>query len=216
MLTKFLHSGFVCCTSCHSVVWGQWAAALQNTLGNKPSVLLVCACLHQSGQHKLKQHLRTDTVIYRCSPEINTHARAHTLVHTRACTRTHKRTDYLHYLHPGVSACKRPTSRQSDHAAEASPSPFLCSVRISLGQNGNFILQGLILAWASRKIPFKWSQAEKRQRICLAFCFTVFSPYMTWLVPFFSAVTHCNFIVIVTTMCDISCYCFISFQYKKQ
>ncbi len=27
------------------------------------------------------------------------------------------------------------------------------------------------------KIPFKWSQAEKRQRICLAFCLTVFSAY---------------------------------------
>lgn len=34
------------------------------------------------------------------------------------------------------------------------------------------------------KIPFKWSQAEKRQRICLVFCLTVFSAY-TQFVSFF-------------------------------
>lgn len=63
----------------------------------------------------------------------------------------HRHADALRYLHLGVSACKRPVLRQSDHTAEASPSPLLYLVRISLGRNGNFILQGLILAWASGK-----------------------------------------------------------------
>lgn len=36
------------------------------------------------------------------------------------------------------------------------------------------------------KIPFKWSQAEKRQRICLAFCLSVFSAYTTRSATFFS------------------------------
>lgn len=62
-----------------------------------------------------------------------------------------QRNDALRYLHPGVSACKRPILGQSDHTAEGSAGLLLRSVRISLGRNGNFILQGLILAWASGK-----------------------------------------------------------------
>lgn len=48
-----------------------------------------------------------------------------------------------------LAARKRPVSRKSDSAAEASAG--LRSVRISPGWNGNFILQGLILARASGK-----------------------------------------------------------------
>lgn len=39
------------------------------------------------------------------------------------------------------------------------------------------------------KIPFKWSQAEKSQRICLVFCLTVVSAYTAVCFFFFSDVT---------------------------
>lgn len=67
---------------------------------------------------------------------------------------------------------------------------FLCLVRISLGRNGNFILKGANISLGMWKIPFKWSQAEKRQRICLAFCLTVFTEYMQFASLFFFLVAH--------------------------
>lgn len=62
---------------------------------------------------------------------------------------------------------------------------FARSLRISPGRNGNFILQGANISPGLWKIPFKWSQAEKRLRICLAFCPTVYSAYTALCSSFF-------------------------------
>lgn len=40
------------------------------------------------------------------------------------------------------------------------------------------------------KIPFKWSQAEKSQRICLVFCLTVVSAYTAVCFFFFQMLQH--------------------------
>lgn len=57
--------------------------------------------------------------------------------------------------------------------------------------------RGLILARASGKFLFKWSQAEKRQRICLAFCLTVlfFPPFFC----FFLSACATQFISLYST-----------------
>lgn len=80
-------------------------------------------------------------------------------------------------------ARKRPVSRKSGHAAEASG-------RSALGENIARVEWKLHFAGANIspglwKIPFKWLQAEKRQRIRLAFCLTGFSTYTSWSVSRF-------------------------------
>lgn len=61
-------------------------------------------------------------------------------------------TDALVYSHPGVPFFARKKAHfQKSWSRSGGFSLGLRSVRISPGWNGNFILQGLILAWASGK-----------------------------------------------------------------
>lgn len=124
--------------------------------------------------HELKQRLGTDTGMCWCS-----------------CADTHigEHTEVFHYLHPCVSAHKQPILWKSDHTAEASASLFLRSVRISPGWNGNFILQGLILAWASGKFLLNDHKLRKGKEFVWRFaCQYSLHTRHGWLHFFFSDV----------------------------
>lgn len=145
ILLIFRQSGSAHCTSesCSAIKHSGWLA--QSLLACTKEARISWNCIWALSQWC------TCVLLKYTSTHTHSHLHTHVLEHSHTCACTHKHTDVLHNLHPGVSACKRPIPRQSDHTAEASPGLFLCLVRISPGRNGNFILQGLILAWASGK-----------------------------------------------------------------
>lgn len=108
--------------------------------------------------------------MYRCSPKINTHA--HTCMHTY--TQAHWRPP----LFTPRCICMQTAHFETIWSHSGG---FARSVP-SLGENiagaeWKLHFAGANISPGLWKIPFKWSQAEKRQRICLAFCLTVFSAY---------------------------------------
>lgn len=136
------------------------------------------------------EHWLSDVPVFSKNKRTHTRTCTHTLVHsdTRACTRAHWRPP----LFTARCICMQTAHFEtiwSHSGGFARSVPSLCEniarAEWKLHFAGANISPGL---W---KIPFKWSQAEKRQRICLAFCLTVFCAYTAvcfFLIFFFQMV----------------------------
>lgn len=127
--------------------------------------------------------------MYLRPPKINTHTLAHP--YTRALWRTCMHTYTQAHWRPPLFT-PRCICMQTAHSETiwSHSGGFARSVP-SLGENiagaeWKLHFAGANISLGLWKIPFKWSQAEKRQRICLAFCLTVFSAYTAVCFFFFS------------------------------
>lgn len=118
--------------------------------------------------------------MYLCSPKINAHTLAHP--YTRAlwhtCMHTYTQAHWRPPLFTPRCICMQTAHSETIWSHSGG---FARSVP-SLGENiagaeWKLHFAGANISLGLWKIPFKWSQAEKRQRICLAFCLTVFSAY---------------------------------------
>lgn len=98
----------------------------------------------------------------------------HSSPETHACTRAHRHPLFSNiqvYLHVNGPFWDNLITRRRFARSAPSLSENITRAEWKLHFEGANISPGL---W---KIPFKWSQAEKRQRICLVFGLTVFSAY---------------------------------------